>query len=145
MVDSLSPDERSERMARVRSTGNRSTEGRVEAALVSSGISGWEKHPRDIPGKPDFFFDRYRLALFIDGCFWHGCPKCQRRMPKARAEFWQAKIEGNRQRDRRVRRKLWSRGYHVMRVWEHDLNRDTWLRRLQAMMRRIAISREDDS
>lgn len=137
-IDPLSESERSERMSRVRGKGNRSTEGLVEAALVAAGIGGWIKHPNDVPGRPDFYFPEIQLAVFVDGCFWHACPKCQRRMPTTRAEFWRKKIDGNRRRDQRIRRQLWSQGYHVMRIWEHDLKRDAWLKRLRSMLRKLA-------
>ncbi len=135
-IDPLSGQQRSERMSRVRRTGNKSTEGRVETALLASGIDGWEKHPKDIAGQPDFFFRSHNLALFVDGCFWHACPMCNRRTPATRQEFWREKIEGNRRRDNRTRRKLRKSGFHVMRVWEHELRNDTWLKRLRAMIRR---------
>lgn len=134
MVDPLSPEDRSRRMSRVKPRGNRSTEGKVAAALFASGIEGWVAHPKGIAGRPDFYFPDQRLMLFVDGCFWHACPVCQRNWPTNRAEFWREKIEGNRRRDNRKRRQLRAHGYHVMRVWEHDLKRDTWLKRLQSML-----------
>lgn len=137
MIDPLSTAERSARMARVRGKGNKSTEGKVEATLATVGLTGWEKHPQDVPGKPDFFFRDHRLVVFVDGCFWHACPVCARRTPTARAEFWRKKIDENRRRDNRKRRRLRRQGYHVMRVWEHDLRKDTWLKRLRAMIRRV--------
>ena len=137
MKDPLSPDERSERMAKVRSTGNKSTEQCAEAIMVESNISSWEKHPSDIPGRPDFYFRRYRLALFVDGCFWHACPVCNRRLPVTRQEFWRKKIEENRKRDNRQRRHMRAEGYHVMRVWEHEVKKGAWIRRLRTMIQRI--------
>jgi DNA mismatch endonuclease (patch repair protein) len=136
-VDPLSQAERSERMARVRAAGNKSTEGRVEAALIAAGIDGWEKHPKAVLGRPDFHFARHRLVVFVDGCFWHACPVCARRTPTARATFWREKIEGNRRRDARQRRQLRRDGYHVMRIWEHDVAKGRWLSRLRAMLTRI--------
>lgn len=141
--DPLSQAERSERMARVRNAGNKSTEQRVEAALREAGMLGWRKHPHEILGKPDFYFPQLRLAVFIDGCFWHGCPLCQRRVPVARREFWRLKIEGNARRDSRQRRQLRRQGYHVMRVWEHQLARDTWLKRLRVLIARIERASAD--
>lgn len=122
-------------MSKVRSTGNKSTEVYVEAALVRVGFIGWEKHPRDIIGRPDFFFRGQSLAVFVDGCFWHACPVCKRNMPSHRSDFWRSKIDTNRRRDNRQRRLLRQQGYHVMRIWEHDLKTDAWLTRLQAMLR----------
>lgn len=122
-------------MAKVKSSGNRSTEMRVEQALVNAGVHGWVKHP-GLPGKPDFYFPAEHLALFVDGCYWHGCPK-HLRLPNAHAEYWREKIDRNRRRDTRIHRKLRADGYHVMRVWEHDLGHDLWIKRLMAMLRRI--------
>ena len=90
MADSISKKERSALMAKVRSKGNRSTEGKVEAALKSARIKGWKKHPKDVPGCPDFYFPKSRLAVFVDGCFWHACPKCGR-LPSSNAEYWTPK------------------------------------------------------
>jgi len=70
-LDPLTPEERSERMSRVRPAGNASTEGRVEAALLELGITGWVKHPKGLPGRPDFYFPEHKLIMFVDGCFWH--------------------------------------------------------------------------
>lgn len=137
MSDPLSPDQRSAQMGKVRSSGNKATEGIVERKLVESGIPGWEKQPSGILGKPDFFFPEYRILVFVDGCFWHACPFCKRRIPTARNEFWRIKIDGNRRRDNRQRRTLREQGYHVLRVWEHEVKKDTWLKRLLAMIRRV--------
>jgi DNA mismatch endonuclease (patch repair protein) len=130
MADTLSPKERSARMGRVRSAGNRSTEKKVEAALKGAGITGWKKHPKAIAGCPDFYFPKARLAVFVDGCFWHACPKCRRRLPSNNADYWIPKIDSNRRRDNLIRRQLRKQGFHVMRIWEHDLREKSWLLRL---------------
>ena len=137
MADPLTPAERSERMSRVRSSGNKSTEEAVAARLTEAGITGCVRHPEGLVGKPDFYFPSHRLALFVDGCFWHACPTCRRRNPRTRGDFWRAKIDENRRRDNRQRRQLRRQGYHVMRVWEHEAKGTRWLRRLEAMMGRI--------
>lgn len=129
--DPLSRHERSKRMARVRSTGNRSTEMVVERVLRAEGIRGWRKHPSQIPGRPDFYFGAAKLAFFVDGCFWHACPSCARRTPRYRRQFWSKKLLANRRRDIRVRRNLVRLGFRTMRVWEHELNRSLWIKRLQ--------------
>jgi DNA mismatch endonuclease (patch repair protein) len=134
--DPLSPKERSARMSLVRSHGNRSTETRVAAVLIRTGIRGWRRNATDIPGKPDFFFPGRRLVIFVDGCFWHGCPACRRNTPKNRAEFWEGKIEANKRRDRRIDRKLRKLGYRVVRIWEHCLADKLWARRLMAILAR---------
>lgn len=132
--DPLSPAERSTRMSLVRSTGNRSTELTVEIVLRSARITAWRKHPANIPGRPDFYFPREKFAVFVNGCFWHACPRCARRMPKARRQFWKAKILGNRRRDERLRRLLVRRGFGTMRIWEHELRENRWLFRLQRLL-----------
>lgn len=140
MADTLSPADRSARMALVRARGNRSTEAVAERALTKHRIKGWVKHARELPGTPDFYFPRHRLAVFIDGCFWHACPKCGR-LPKSHVEFWTAKIDKNRRRDVRVRRALRKAGYGTMRVWEHEVNSDRWIARLTVKMAVIRASR----
>ena len=74
-----------------------------------------------MPGKPDFVFRRERLALFVDGCFWHGCPK-HGRNPDSNRGYWLPKLERNKQRDRTVSRRLRRAGWRVLRLWAHDLN-----------------------
>jgi DNA mismatch endonuclease (patch repair protein) len=98
----LTPLERSARMSLVRSSGNRSTEQAVAARLGSEGILGWERHPTGIIGKPDFYFPAQRVVVFVDGCFWHACPICKRRIPTRRSEFWGTKIDETRRRDNRL-------------------------------------------
>lgn len=90
--------------------------------LRANAISGWRRHP-PLPGRPDFVFRAQRVALFIDGCFWHGCPKCYR-APKDRAAYWSRKVDGNRKRDRHASAQLRASGWRVMRIWEHDLKRE---------------------
>src|SRR5438094_851699 len=76
-------------------------------------------HRRELPGSPDIIFPRLRLAVFVDGCFWHGCPEhCV--APKANATFWAEKIAGNRERDRRKDALLAQRGWKTLHVWEHE-------------------------
>lgn len=107
-------------MASIRNRGNRSTEWRLRARLAASGLRGWRVYAADIYGKPDFVFDQKQVAIFVDGCFWHGCRKC-RRVPATHKSFWTTKIEANRKRDRLVSRTLRKRGWTVIRLWEHQL------------------------
>lgn len=133
-IDPLDPKERSIRMSKVCSVGNRSTEGRVEEILAKNNIEGWEKHSKNILGKPDFYFPKNKLAVFVDGCFWHYCPICKRNIPTTRQQFWMDKLENTRKRDNRNQRKLRKQGYHVMRIWEHELKNDKWFARLNRML-----------
>lgn len=134
MADKISKEKRSALMAKIRSTGNRSTEGRVEAALRGAGIFNWEKHSRTISGCPDFYFPAAHLAVFVDGCYWHACPKCCR-MPSSNVDYWNAKIDSNRRRDNRIRRQLRASGISVMRIWEHEIKHESWIRRLNRKLK----------
>lgn len=120
MADILSPRARSELMSKVRARGNVSTELALKKVLRVYRITGWRRHFR-IPGVPDFAFPTPRVAIFVDGCFWHGCPICRRRAPSTNREFWQRKIAANVRRDRIVGRELRSRGWRVVRIWEHEV------------------------
>ena len=114
------PVVRSKTMAAIRGKNNRTTELCFRMALVRAGINGWETNAEDLVGKPDFFFRKKRMAVFIDGCFWHGCPKCGH-FPKTRSSFWKTKILRNKERDKNNRRKLRRKGIKVVRIWEHSL------------------------
>jgi DNA mismatch endonuclease, patch repair protein len=116
------PIARSLAMSKVRGRGNRTTEIRLRYALVRAGISGWCMHP-PLPGKPDFFFVRNRIAVFVDGCFWHGCPKCGH-IPGTNAAFWRTKIKRNQQRAAKWNRILRRERIGVIHVWECRLKRD---------------------
>lgn len=136
--DPLTRKQRSVQMAKVRAKKNRSTELRVAAYLIKQGFCGWKRHSSDIPGRPDFCFIRERVAVFVDGCFWHGCPRCRRNIPHSRRDFWLNKIESNRRRDRKVKRMLREQGYTVFRIWEHALCDGRWLNKLRLVLRRAA-------
>ncbi len=111
---------RSRIMARIRSKNNRSTEVRMRMSLVASRVKGWRLQLRTLPGNPDIYFPMEKLAVFVDGCYWHGCPKCGH-IPNTRKIFWRAKIERNKDRDALNTKKLKTMGIRVIRVWEHDL------------------------
>lgn len=119
MVDTFSKAERSRIMASVKSRNTKSTELRFISILKSKGIIGWRRsYP--LIGKPDFVFPRLRIAVFIDGCFWHGCPKhC--RMPSSNIKYWTEKIEKNKIRDKKIIKALKTKGWRVIRIWEHEI------------------------
>jgi DNA mismatch endonuclease (patch repair protein) len=119
MADWLSREQRSRNMASIRSKGNVTTERAFMRLLRNAKLSGWRRH-LNLPGKPDFVFRSRRLAIFIDGCFWHGCPKCYR-LPEDNRPYWEAKVSSNRSRDRRRTRELRSLNWQVLRIWEHSL------------------------
>ncbi len=119
MADNVSKEKRSQVMAAIRSKGNKNTELKMAHILRTHGITGWRRH-QALPGRPDFTFRRERLALFIDGCFWHGC-RSHCRMPKTSREYWDPKIARNKRRDREVNALLRVKGWRVHRIWEHAL------------------------
>jgi DNA mismatch endonuclease (patch repair protein) len=136
VADDLTPAQRSYAMSRVRSKGNLSTEQRMVVLLKAAGMTGWRRH-LDLPGKPDFAFRRERVAVFVDGCFWHRCPRCFR-MPTTNPEYWTRKIARNVARDRRVARELTAKGWTVVRIWEHSLERQPG--RVIGRLRRALVS-----
>ncbi len=119
MRDFATTPERSRTMSRIRSTGNKSTELRMIQLFRSTGIKGWRRH-WPVTGRPDFAFPSVKIAVFVDGCFWHG-HTCRIVVPKHNADYWKAKIQTNRKRDRRVVQLLRSKGWSVYRFWECSL------------------------
>lgn len=109
----------SRRMSSIRGKHNRTTELALKMAFVRAGMKGWVLH-RKIPGSPDFYFPKQLLAVFVDGCFWHGCRKCGH-VPRQNRPFWAAKLKRNRQRDALTNRRLNLQGIKVLRLWEHEL------------------------
>ena len=123
MSDIFSKTKRSEVMAAVRGRGNRSTEWKLRARLASFGISGWRINATDILRKPDFTFMEKKIAVFVDGCFWHGCRHC-RNIQETNREFWLNKIRTNKKHDQKVTRFLKKSGWQVLRLWEYELKRE---------------------
>jgi DNA mismatch endonuclease (patch repair protein) len=119
MADVFTKAQRSLVMSRVRGRGNVSTELRTAALLRANKVTGWRRNS-SVFGKPDFVFCKAKVALFVDGCFWHGCARCYQ-APKTSAAFWRAKIQRNMRRDQQVRRYLRGRGWKVVRVKECQL------------------------
>lgn len=119
MPDIWDAKKRSAVMARIRSSGNAETELRLIEILRKFKITGWRRNQR-LPGRPDFIFPKERLVVFVDGCFWHGCPRCYRR-PSSNQSYWDEKYSRNTARDRRVNRKLRALGWSVIRIWHHSL------------------------
>jgi DNA mismatch endonuclease (patch repair protein) len=137
MPDVFTKAKRSAVMSRIRGRGNRDTELALMKLLRRHHITGWRRN-QNVFGKPDFLFKRSRLVLFVDGCFWHGCPRCYRR-PKSNRKLWDAKIDRNRERDRKVNRELRKLGWCVVRIWEHDIRRS--VRCLPKLRRALAQPR----
>lgn len=157
MADVFSKSKRSDVMSRIRSRGNKNTELALVELFRRHKITGWRRQIKlrmandewrtsQIAGKirkskfeirnfavrPDFVFPKSKLAVFVDGCFWHGCPR-HATQPKSNRAFWRNKIAGNQRRDRRVNRTLRRTGWQVIRIWECRLKKNPpdCLRRIQ--------------
>jgi DNA mismatch endonuclease, patch repair protein len=128
-MDQFTKNKRSLIMAQVRSAGNKSTEMKLVWMLRKEKITGWRRcYP--IFGKPDFVFQQKKVAVFVDGCFWHGHPK-KCRMPKTNRRYWTDKIRRNMERDKLVTHTLKAKGWKVVRIWEDSINKSATLVRLR--------------
>jgi DNA mismatch endonuclease (patch repair protein) len=122
MADTLTPAERSERMGRVR--GKDTKPEMVVRRLVHGMGYRYRLHRRDLPGRPDLVFPRFRKVIFVHGCFWHRHPdpECKlARLPKSRLDFWLPKLEGNRRRDEANQAALLALGWHFLVIWECEI------------------------
>lgn len=119
MMDVFSETKRSEVMSKIRGKGNKDTEIALISILRKYRITGWRRNQK-IYGKPDFVFWKQRIAIFVDGCFWHQCP-LHATSPKQNHEFWTKKLLSNVERDQMVNAYLEKTGWKVLRIWEHDL------------------------
>ena len=119
MADVFSKEKRSEVMSRIRGSGNKDTELAMISIFRKNRITGWRRH-QPLYGKPDFVFSKKKVVVFVDGCFWHGCPY-HSTMPKNNGEFWEHKLRTNKARDLKVSQELKNEGWVVIRVWEHEL------------------------
>jgi len=160
MADVFSKAKRSQVMSRIRSRGNKATEVVLARLLRAHQICGWRRQiqilgravlPRGpkikaaqqrrptlkFSVRPDFVFKQARLALFVDGCFWHGCPK-HGTQPKGNRAFWKKKFARNIARDRRVNRALRRANWRVLRIWEHELARKNEIRLLHRIRKALA-------
>jgi DNA mismatch endonuclease (patch repair protein) len=86
-------------------------------------VKGWVVNPKNIIGHPDIAFPDKKIAIFVDGCFWHGCPYCNRTLPKTNKDYWVQKISKNLRRDQEVTGALVNEGWKVIRIWEHNLRK----------------------
>jgi len=115
LTDIVDKATRSWVMSRIRGKDT-GPEVRLRQLLWSHGVR-FRKHDVSVPGKPDLTISKARLAVFVDGCFWHGCPH-HYRPPKQRARYWREKLDGNRMRRRDVLRQLRAMDWSVAQIWE---------------------------
>ncbi len=153
MSDVFSKSKRSFVMSRIRSRGNKDTEVALAKLFRRNKITGWRRQvqistsPRPSPHssdergegvkvRPDFIFPKLKLAVFVDGCFWHGCPKHETK-PKNNRTFWKNKFARNKARDVLVTRALRRANWRVLRILEHELAKKHELRLLRRIQRVI--------
>jgi len=123
-MDHLSPQDRSRNMAAIKSKDTK-PELAVRATLHRLGLR-YRLHKKNLPGKPDLVFPRYKTALFVHGCFWHGHAKCFR-IPKSNKKYWGPKIRINMARDRRHEKNLKKDGWRVLKLWACQINKASLL------------------
>ncbi len=113
-------------LVRERMRANRPSRTKPETTLFSAlradGIKGIRRNVRELPGTPDLVISSSLLAIFVHGCFWHRCPRCQKAVPKSNRNFWLAKFALNARRDRRVKARLRRIGWRTLTVWECGIN-----------------------
>jgi DNA mismatch endonuclease (patch repair protein) len=121
MNDVFSKKKRSDVMKKVKSSKNASTELRLISIFKENGITGWQRKYK-LKGSPDFVFSKKKIAVFTDGCFWHG-HNCRNVTPKDNSDYWSTKVERNKRRDKEITRFLKQNGWQVIRIWECELKK----------------------
>lgn len=121
MADVYDAEKRSAVMRQVKSKQNKSTELRLIKLFKENGITGWRRN-YPAKGHPDFVFPKQKVAVFVDGCFWHG-HDCRNTRPAEHQEYWQKKRERNIKHDKEVTALFESRGWTVLRIWECELKK----------------------
>jgi DNA mismatch endonuclease (patch repair protein) len=121
MTDFLSKETRSRVMSRIRSR-NTQPELALRRALWAMGVRGWRVHAKGLPGRPDLAFTRWRLAVFVDGAFWHGHPDYF--TPGKSGAYWDEKMLRNKERDKLANQALVEAGWAVLRFWDFDVEND---------------------
>jgi DNA mismatch endonuclease (patch repair protein) len=135
VADFLAKETRSRVMARIRSRDTK-PELALRKALWARGLRGWRVHAKALPGKPDLAFPRWRIAVFVDGRFWHGHPDFF--TPGKSGAYWDAKIARTQERDRLANERLAEAGWQVIRLWDLEVERD-----LGACVERVAQKLHD--
>lgn len=145
MTDIVSKEQRSLNMSKIRSCGTKPELRLIALLREMFADAAVIEHPNDMPGKPDAWLPRLGLAVFADGCFFHGCPK-HGHIPDDNQGYWEAKIKRNRARDRAVNKQLRALGVRPVRIWEHELGKDPIAarRKLRRAARAADLERRSD-
>ena len=132
--DVLTREQRSYNMSRI-SGRDTKPEIRLRTFLSLKGVKGYRTKSK-LEGRPDLVFTKQKVAVFVDGCFWHKCSKCYIK-PKTNAKFWSDKINSNVERDKKINRKLRKEGWKVIRLWEHELKKNSIHRGYQKIVKEL--------
>lgn len=132
MADVFNKEKRSEIMSKVRSKKNKSTELKLIQIFKEKNIHGWRRN-YNVKGHPDFVFLEKRIAIFVDGCFWHG-HDCRNTRPKDNEEYWTKKRERNMKHDREITEYFENRGWMVIRIWECELKKEKYMSKLEILL-----------
>ena len=137
MADIFDKEKRSAIMRQVKSKKNKSTELRLIKIFKENGVTGWKRN-YPVIGHPDFVFLKQRIAVFVDGCFWHG-HDCRNTRPSANEEFWRKKRERNIKHDKEITELFESRGWTVIRIWECELKQQNCERTLLKIKKYLSL------
>jgi DNA mismatch endonuclease, patch repair protein len=125
--DKRSPKPKDDSVSRVMSANkakDTKPELQLRKRLFSEGLRGYRLHKKSIPGRPDIVFNKYKVAIFVNGCYWHRCSLCALPLPKNNTQFWKDKFERNVSRDKRKVNELESLGYEVLTIWECEIKKE---------------------
>ncbi|WP_295092638.1 very short patch repair endonuclease [Ruminococcus sp.] len=133
MADIFNKEKRSEIMSKVHSKKNKSTELKLIQIFKDNNIHGWQRN-YNVKGHPDFVFLEKRIAIFVDGCFWHG-HDCRNTHPKENEDYWNKKRERNIKHDREITEYFKNRGWTVIRIWECELKKDKYITKISMLLK----------
>lgn len=143
MSDVFTKQERSNIMKKVHSSGNKSTELKLIKLMNANGITGWRRNYK-VKGHPDFVFLPQKIAIFVDGCFWHG-HDCRNTKPSANSDYWQKKRERNMRHDKEITTLFENRGWIVVRIWECELKKKNEAVALERIKNALAERKRRDA
>lgn len=134
MVDNLKPEDRRKAMQAVK--GKRTKpEKSLFSMLAGMRLKGWKQNAINITGKPDVVFVDQKVVIFVDGCFWHGCSVCKRKLPRTNREYWERKIARNVELAKTHNEQLHREGWEVIRVWEHEITSREDMKKIRIKIR----------
>ncbi|SED07104.1 very short patch repair endonuclease [Paenibacillus sp. GP183] len=139
MTDNLSSEERRKNMSAIRSTHSK-LENRISRALWQRGFR-FRRNVKNLLGKPDIAIKKYKIVIFVDSCYWHGC-EIHGSLPKSNEDYWITKLERNKQRDLKVTHYYLSMGWSILRLWEHQFKKDCFEQTMDQLCSFISQSKD---